>query len=48
MTRTARDLLRTTTAQLAPDPLSNPLVPRIAQGAAPAAPSPHSPWNSPG
>ncbi|MGA5358557.1 transcriptional regulator [Streptomyces purpurascens] len=35
MTRTARDLLRTTTAQLAPDPLSNPLVPRIAQGAAP-------------
>ncbi len=34
MTRTARDLLQTTTARLAPDPRSNPLVPRIAQGTA--------------
>ncbi|MFF7312415.1 transcriptional regulator [Streptomyces sp. NPDC008137] len=35
MTRTARDLLRTTTTRLAPDPRSNPLVPRIAEGTAP-------------
>ncbi|MGX1563724.1 thiaminase II/PqqC family protein [Streptomyces sp. NPDC055506] len=35
MTRTARDLLRTTTTRLAPDPRSNPLVPRIADGTAP-------------
>ncbi len=35
MTRTARDLLRTTTTRLAPDPRSNPLVPRIAHGTAP-------------
>ncbi|MET8600387.1 transcriptional regulator [Streptomyces althioticus] len=34
MTRTARDLLRTITAELAPDPRSNPLVPRIAAGKA--------------
>jgi hypothetical protein len=35
MTHPARDLLRTTTASLAPDPRSNPLVPRIADGTAP-------------
>jgi hypothetical protein len=35
MTRTARDLLQTTTARLAPDPEANPLVPRIADGTAP-------------
>jgi hypothetical protein len=35
MTQPARDLLRTTTADLAPDPRSNPLVPRIADGTAP-------------
>lgn len=35
MTHPARDLLRTTTADLAPDPRSNPLVPRIADGTAP-------------
>lgn len=35
MTRTARDLLKTTTARLAPDPAANPLVPRIAAGTAP-------------
>ncbi len=34
MTRTARDLLRTITAELAPDPRSNPLVPLIAAGEA--------------
>ncbi|MGI5424296.1 transcriptional regulator [Streptomyces sp. CA-179760] len=34
MTRTARDLLRKTTTRLAPDPRSNPLVPRIAHGTA--------------
>ncbi|MCX3288225.1 transcriptional regulator [Streptomyces sp. NEAU-H22] len=35
MTHPARDLLETTTAALAPDPDSNPLVPRIADGTAP-------------
>ncbi|MZF89024.1 transcriptional regulator [Streptomyces sp. SID5643] len=35
MTHSARDLLRTTTAALAPDPDTNPLVPRIAAGTAP-------------
>ncbi|WP_369198535.1 transcriptional regulator [Streptomyces djakartensis] len=35
MTHPARDLLTTTTARLAPDPRSNPLVPRIADGTAP-------------
>jgi hypothetical protein len=35
MTHPARDLLKTTTANLAPDPRSNPLVPRIADGTAP-------------
>ncbi|MFD6168856.1 thiaminase II/PqqC family protein [Streptomyces coeruleorubidus] len=35
MTHPARDLLKTTTADLAPDPRSNPLVPRIADGTAP-------------
>ncbi|MFH8493310.1 thiaminase II/PqqC family protein [Streptomyces coeruleorubidus] len=35
MTHPARDLLETTTANLAPDPRSNPLVPRIADGTAP-------------
>ncbi|GGX00110.1 transcriptional regulator [Streptomyces lomondensis] len=35
MTHPARDLLKTTTATLAPDPHGNPLVPRIAQGTAP-------------
>ncbi len=35
MTHPARDLLTTTTAELAPDPQSNPLVPRIADGTAP-------------
>jgi hypothetical protein len=35
MTHPARDLLTTTTAALAPDPRSNPLVPRIADGTAP-------------
>ncbi|MFF9809423.1 transcriptional regulator [Streptomyces coeruleorubidus] len=34
MTHPARDLLATTTAELAPDPESNPLVPRIARGEA--------------
>jgi pyrroloquinoline quinone (PQQ) biosynthesis protein C len=34
MTRTARELLETTTRDLAPDPRSNPLVPRIARGEA--------------
>ncbi|OUD04775.1 transcriptional regulator [Streptomyces swartbergensis] len=34
MTHPARDLLTTTTAELAPDPQSNPLVPRIARGEA--------------
>ncbi|MEU6179877.1 transcriptional regulator [Streptomyces coeruleorubidus] len=34
MTHPARDLLATTTAELAPDPQSNPLVPRIARGEA--------------
>jgi hypothetical protein len=34
MTHPARDLLRTTTADLAPDPRTNPLVPRIADGTA--------------
>ncbi|MET9680036.1 transcriptional regulator [Streptomyces coeruleorubidus] len=34
MTHPARDLLTTTTAGLAPDPRSNPLVPRIARGEA--------------
>ncbi|MFC8142029.1 transcriptional regulator [Streptomyces paradoxus] len=37
MTHPARDLLRTTTAALAPDPNTNPLVPRIAAGTAPRA-----------
>ncbi|MFD5480216.1 transcriptional regulator [Streptomyces hawaiiensis] len=37
MTHPARDLLRTTTAALAPDPGANPLVPRIAAGTAPRA-----------
>ncbi|MFJ4080628.1 transcriptional regulator [Streptomyces iakyrus] len=37
MTHSARDLLRTTTAALAPDPEANPLVPRIAAGTAPRA-----------
>lgn len=37
MTQTARDLLTTTTAELAPDPQSNPLVPRIARGEAPSS-----------
>ncbi|MFF5969329.1 transcriptional regulator [Streptomyces collinus] len=37
MTHPARDLLRTTTAALAPDPEANPLVPRIAAGTAPLA-----------
>ncbi|MFI9751332.1 transcriptional regulator [Streptomyces collinus] len=37
MTHPARDLLRTTTAALAPDPNANPLVPRIAAGTAPRA-----------
>ncbi|MFE6521437.1 transcriptional regulator [Streptomyces sp. NPDC057794] len=37
MTHPARDLLRTTTAALAPDPDANPLVPRIAAGTAPRA-----------
>ncbi|MFE2281709.1 transcriptional regulator [Streptomyces sp. NPDC059454] len=37
MTRTARELLETTTRELAPDPRANPLVPLIARGeAAPA------------
>ncbi|MET9764795.1 transcriptional regulator [Streptomyces sp. NPDC006372] len=35
MTRTARELLATTTARLAPDPRTNPVVPRIARGEAP-------------
>ncbi|GGR06074.1 hypothetical protein FHS37_003933 [Streptomyces griseostramineus] len=34
MTRTARDLLETTTRDLAPDPRANPLVPLIARGEA--------------
>ncbi|MGW5618349.1 transcriptional regulator [Streptomyces sp. NPDC003877] len=34
MTHPAQDLLRTTTAALAPDPGANPLVPRIADGTA--------------
>ncbi|MFI6856562.1 transcriptional regulator [Streptomyces sp. NPDC050416] len=34
MTHPARDLLTTTTAELAPGPQSNPLVPRIARGEA--------------
>ncbi|MFI8091675.1 transcriptional regulator [Streptomyces sp. NPDC086080] len=34
MTRTARELLETTTRELAPDPRSNPLVPLIARGEA--------------
>ncbi|MGW6643452.1 transcriptional regulator [Streptomyces iakyrus] len=34
MTHPAQDLLRTTTAALAPDPEANPLVPRIAAGTA--------------
>jgi hypothetical protein len=34
MPRTARELLETTTAELAPDPQANPLVPLIAQGTA--------------
>ncbi|WP_345582955.1 transcriptional regulator [Streptomyces prasinosporus] len=34
MTRTARDLLETTTRDLAPDPRANPLVPLIARGGA--------------
>ncbi|OSP43455.1 transcriptional regulator [Streptomyces sp. 13-12-16] len=34
MTRTARELLETTTGELAPDPGSNPLVPLIARGEA--------------
>ncbi|MFI2373856.1 transcriptional regulator [Streptomyces sp. NPDC018964] len=34
MTRTARELLETTTRELAPDPGSNPLVPLIARGEA--------------
>ncbi|MFF9030061.1 transcriptional regulator [Streptomyces iakyrus] len=37
MTHPARDLLRTTTMALAPDPEANPLVPRIAAGTAPRA-----------
>jgi hypothetical protein len=37
MTHPALDLLRTTTAALAPDPDANPLVPRIAAGTAPRA-----------
>ncbi|AXE84259.1 transcriptional regulator [Streptomyces sp. Go-475] len=37
MTHTARNLLRTTTAALAPDPHANPLVPKIAAGTAPRA-----------
>ncbi|GAA2765454.1 hypothetical protein GCM10010103_44950 [Streptomyces paradoxus] len=37
MTHPARDLLRTTTVALAPDPDANPLVPRIAAGTAPRA-----------
>ncbi|WP_432117542.1 transcriptional regulator [Streptomyces sp. bgisy032] len=37
MTHPARDLMRTTTAALAPDPDANPLVPRIAAGTAPRA-----------
>ena len=37
MTHPARDLLRTTTAALAPDPEANPVVPRIAAGTAPRA-----------
>ncbi|MEU3935785.1 transcriptional regulator [Streptomyces sp. NPDC029044] len=37
MTHPARDLLRTITAALAPDPDANPLVPRIAAGTAPRA-----------
>ncbi|MEU5099263.1 transcriptional regulator [Streptomyces sp. NPDC020996] len=35
MARTATELLETTTAQLAPDPRANPLVPLIERGAAP-------------
>lgn len=35
MTHPARDLLKTTTAALAPDPHANPLIPRIAAGTAP-------------
>ncbi|MCI3278454.1 transcriptional regulator [Streptomyces cylindrosporus] len=35
MARTATELLRTTTSQLAPDPHANPLVPLIARGEAP-------------
>jgi hypothetical protein len=35
MARTARELLETTTTDLAPDPQANPLVPLIARGAAP-------------
>ncbi|WP_149550572.1 transcriptional regulator [Streptomyces marokkonensis] len=34
MTRTARDLMETTTRDLAPDPRANPLVPLIARGEA--------------
>ncbi|MFD7699685.1 transcriptional regulator [Streptomyces caelestis] len=34
MTRTARELLETTTGELAPDPGANPLVPLIARGGA--------------
>ncbi len=34
MTRTAREILDTTTAELAPDPRANPLVPLIARGEA--------------
>ncbi|MEU1117868.1 MULTISPECIES: transcriptional regulator [unclassified Streptomyces] len=34
MTPTAHELLRTTAARLAPDPATNPLVPRIADGSA--------------
>ncbi|GAB2851391.1 hypothetical protein GCM10027074_17590 [Streptomyces deserti] len=34
MTRTARELLETSTGKLAPDPRANPLVPLIARGAA--------------
>ncbi|MEU6141033.1 transcriptional regulator [Streptomyces sp. NPDC047081] len=35
MERTATELLRTTTSQLAPDPRANPLIPLIARGEAP-------------
>lgn len=48
MTRTATELLETTTALLAPGPQANALVPLIARGEASATHSRRSLWNSAG